>query len=292
MNELAVSLWKKWNDKYGAEFFSDFRREKKIKFPGFEVAFSIIYSKHIESWQKHPARTNYSSDKCFFCEGRDESHNLEEVLRVSHLRAWQSLKYAEPCHFLISDPTSHRENITTDDVIILHKLAKESGLSIFGNFRGSGASFPWHFHYQSLGTIFPIAMAGFENSQVINRVDVAKLRYPVAAYRFYPIGEEGRRTVAEVISNLPGAYNPLFFGAEIFIVPRIKSVPSNTNGFKFAASEIFGRIYARSKKAYMDFNRKIVNSALNEVCIEVEGLQTKIFERKLHELLEKGNDNI
>ncbi|MFZ2970705.1 MAG: hypothetical protein WA063_06150 [Minisyncoccia bacterium] len=283
MKELSDILRGKWNERFGLSFANDYREEKKITFSGNENVFRVIYSEHLEEYQRHPTRKQYELPDCFMCEGHDENYVFEEVAKIDHLRIWFSIKYATPCHYLIYDPEDHREKITEKDIVVLNELAKETGLSIFGNLRDSGASFPRHIHFQSLEVVFPLAGSPVKDSLKMNGIEIAKLDYPVSAFRLSSIEDSGIKVIARAISKLTMPYNPLFYGRDIFLVPRTRSVPSNANGFKFAAAEVAGIIFARSRKIYDLFDQKIMTDALNEVCLPQEKKNAKKFENRLIE---------
>ena len=285
MKELGSTLRNKWNKRFCAAFTNDIREEKIISFSSNMPSFKIVYSRQLEEWQQNPLRKSYTAPSCFFCKGHDEYHYLEEVARFAHLRIWYMVKFAAPCHFLIGDPTDHREDVSKNDVLVLQEMAKETGLSFFGNFRDSGASYPQHIHYQSLEIVFPIIRSSVETCFVVNEVEITKLRYPILAFRLSSRTDNGIRVIAQAIPELPKPYNLLFCGNEIFIVPRTKSVPSNTGGFKFAAAEVAGCIFARSKESYDFFNCQTIIDALNEVCLTCGCQEARLFEEELAELL-------
>ncbi len=285
MKELRNMLDEKWEKRFGEEFRNLETQNKKIVFPESRAAFNVVYLQHLEGYKKYPVEDQYGKERCFMCENSDENNLSEGTAKFKHLNIWMSLKFAAPSHYLIFDPHGHRENMTENDILALHQFVKETGFSTFGNFRNSGATIPKHIHYQSLKIIFPITQSKPEYVYSASGIKVEKLKYPIAAFRLISDSTEGIRTIAQAIPYLPKPYNVLFYGDEIYITIRTKSMPSNTNGFKFGGAEIFGHIFARSKEMYDFFNHQTLSAALEDVCLKPGSWRARSFEEKLIELL-------
>jgi hypothetical protein len=164
------------------------------------------------------------------------------------------------------------------DARVLERLSATAQLSVFGNFRGSGASYPSHLHFQCLDVEFPVA--GRSPSHVLyaqDGVQVAVLKYPVLLLRFAADSEHGQQLVARLIGRIPGAFNPLWSCGSIYIIPRTKSVPFNTTSNKFAAAEVFGRIYCRNRRFFDALDFETVLDALLDVCIPTGGSPARRF---------------
>jgi hypothetical protein len=286
MRDLATELRTRWNERFLREFEADERQIKVLISPQAEESFRVIHSKKLEQWYFSPeGQKRYNIPKCFFCEEHDEYQVLEAVVQFAHLRVYYNIKFAARCHFLIAPFSEHREYPNQNDVTSLLKLALLSGLSIFGNFRDSGAGYPQHVHYQSLEIVFPIAERAVENIFSTDYIRVARIDYPVAAFRLSSVTKEGIELIAKAVPVLPHPYNLLFYGENIFLIPRTKSVPFNTGGFKFAAAEVCGVVFTRTREIYNCLDYQMMLTALKDVCIPHGGREAERFEERLIEIL-------
>lgn len=285
MTEIKDLLERKWKKRFGSEFRTLETKKKKIAFPESGVDFSVVYLEHLEKYKKYPTENRSGEPECFMCKNEDEYNRSEGTAKFGHLNIWLSLKFAAPCHYLIFDPSDHREEPNEKDIIALHELAKATGLSIFGNYRSSGAGFPQHAHYQSLEIVFPIARSKEIYAFTESGIKAEKLRYPITAFRLTWEKASSIGSIAKIIPELPKPYNLMFFGDEIYLVPRIKSTPSNAKSFKFGAAEVLGHVFSRSEEIYDFFDRPTLKTSLENVCLKTGSWIARLFEEKLKELL-------
>lgn len=282
MDRLKERLDQAWEKRFGRDFRADVRATKTMFSPDGRKLCEVVHSRSLEEWYQSPrGKARYDKPRCFFCEKHDEFLLLETVMRLSHLGIYFNKKFVAPCHFLISPYAEHREAPNEDDIAVLQMLAARTRLSIFGNMRDSGASYPEHVHYQSLDIVFPITARPEEETIFNSPFRLARLNYPVAAYRLSPVPRRLSGPVAKVLTRLQRPYNPLFFGGDVFVVPRVKSVPSNTGGFKFAAAEVFGCVFTRSREFYDLLTCDLMLAAMQDVCLPAGSREAGEFEQRL-----------
>jgi hypothetical protein len=285
MPEFATLLRNAWDERFGKDFKNDKRESKFLPFLTGDKSFSIFYSKKLEEWYlSEKGKKRYEQPGCFFC-GGDE---LEVVLELefNHLKFCYNPKFADKYHFIIF-PQEHREFPNEKDIITLQEAALLTGLSIFGNLRNSGASYPQHIHYQSLDVIFPISNVTAEDIFCNDTVKVFRLNYPVAAFKLCTSGKKGLALIAHTVASISSPYNLLFYQNDLFIIPRTKSIPLNTGGFKFAAAEVCGCVFTRTKKMYESLNYSKIQAALRDVCFHYRSSEAKQFEGRLIKSLKK-----
>jgi hypothetical protein len=282
-----------WLAIYGDLWSADARETKVVSSSGGDLSFHVIHSAQLQGWYDSPAgRKRYSTPKCFFCDRHDEYNQLTAVCNFEHLVIYQSIKFCGPAHYLIA-PEEHREQISAPDVRTLERLSATTRLSVFGNLRGSGASYPAHLHFQSLDAEFPAA--GRNLSRVIfsqGGVRLTMLEYPVLLLRFDAESERDWLLVDRLIARIPGTFNPLWWRKSIYVIPRAKSIPFNTWGNKFAAAEVFGRIYCRSRQFFDALDFQTVLDALLDVCIPAEGAVGRRFIDEMECAAAKVSDEI
>jgi len=282
MDRLRKELDQAWEKRFGRDFRADVRATKTLFSPDGRKLCEVVHSRRLEEWYKSPqGKARYDKPKCFFCEKHDEFLLLETVMRLSHLGIYFNKKFVAPCHFLISPYAEHREAPNEDDIAVLQMLAAKTRLSIFGNMRDSGASYPEHVHYQSLDVAFPIAARPEEEVLFEAPFRLSRLDYAVAAYRLSPVLRCFSGFVAKVLARLQRPYNPLFFGGDAFVVPRVKSVPFNTGGVKFASAEVFGIVFARSRDFYDSLTCDLMLAAMQDVCLPAGSREAGEFEQRL-----------
>lgn len=283
MDGIKKRLDRFWDERFGLEYRSDVRTKKVIRTPDGTILCEIIHSQKLEDWYKSPEGiARYNKPSCFFCERHDQFNRIDVIETFGHLDIFFNLKFVAPCHFLITSG-EHRENVSFEDMLALQGFADATGLSVFGNFRDSGASYPAHVHYQSLDVEFPLVHLPLMRETFYRDIKVARLHYPVAAFAFTPIRAGGDITIAKLVSLLPLPFNSLFWRREVFVVPRIKSVPSNTRGFKFAAAEVMGTIFCRTRELFDFFDYDNVMTALCDVCRS--GHAADIYEIAIQKIL-------
>lgn len=283
MDQIRAQLLHAWNARFLRDFQADERLTKTLVSPQGKELCRVMHSRKLEEWYNSPqGKARYRKPKCFFCERHDEYWCLDTVLRLGHLGVYFNIKFVAPCHYLISPLSEHRELMDERDVAMLQDLAIRSGLSIFGNFRDSGASYPEHVHYQSLDLMFPLTSTWGEEILSNGTLRLARMDYPVAAFRISPVGEDSEGTlVGRILTRLPRPYNPLFYSRNTFVIPRVKSVPANTNGFKFASAEVYGCVFTRSRETYDSFSYESMLAALEEVCLPAGSARALEFEQAL-----------
>lgn len=284
MLHTIVSLKQAWSQKLSEEFDKDQRETKIVQSPDGRGFFRVVYSKKLEEWYLSPeGKARYDKPFCFFCEEHDEYHKRNETKIIEHLKIFFNRKFVMRNHWLVS-PIEHRSEPKISDFAVLQRIAEISGLIIFGNLRDSGASYPIHVHYQTLETEFPaISLPGeliYENKYL----GLEKLRYPELVFRFSCEQNRTKTTIDHIglaAISQPGSFNPIFYGKDIYLVPRTKSVPTNTGGFKFAAAEACGSFFVRTKKLFDIMDGKFILSALDDVCLPVDGIAAKLYEDRL-----------
>lgn len=288
MQTIREVLQKRWDEEFGKEYEQNVQEQKILLMPDGEVLCEVIFSKKLEEWyESDKGKARYSKPECFFCELHDEYHELREVAQWKHFKIYFNLKFVAPCHFLIA-PNEHREYPSFEDIIALQGLARESGLVIIGNFRDSGASFPQHVHYQSLLTDFCVTKKKKIGLGKVNDICIERLNYPTAIYRLSPRLDrkeapgfrisQDREDIARIICRAKKPYNLLFDSQNTFVTPRKKSVPYNTNGFKFATAEVFGKVYCRSRSFYDSLDTTLMLDALKDVCTETQSVESEPFD--------------
>jgi len=201
-------------------------------------------------------------------------------MQFEHIGVFYNLKSVARYHFLMA-PNEHREDPAPEDITTLQRLAQLSGWSIIGNLNNSGASYPSHVHYQSLDLKFPIVR--FSKQVIVNThsVTISKIDYLVAAYCFTANDKQGLYNIARIIPQLPQPFNLMFWDNHIYLIPRTKSVPSNTNGFKFATAEVCGTIFVRSEEQFEMFDLVTTIDALKNVGLDFHGQPAKDFEQQI-----------
>lgn len=288
MSEIRDVLRTQWFEEFGKEYKGDAQEQKTLLMPDGEVLCEVIFSKKLEEWyESDKGKARYGKPECFFCDLHDEFRELREVAQWKHLRIYCNLKFVAPCHFLIA-PQEHREYSNAEDIIALQEFACESSLVIIGNFRDSGASFPRHVHYQCLDTNFCVAEKKKIGLGSVHDICIERLNYPTAIYRLSPRLDrsqfpgfsvsQDREDVARIICRAKKPYNLLVDSRNTFITPRKKSVPCNTGGFKFAAAEVFGKVYCRSRSFYDSLNTTLMLNALKDVCVETQSVESAPFD--------------
>lgn len=282
-----------WLRLYGELWRGDERQVKTLTVPAVDALFHVVHSVQLQSWYDSPAgKQRYSAPKCFFCDKHDEYNQLITVCSFGHLVVYQCVKFCEPAHYLIA-PEEHREQIAIPDVRLLEKLSATAQLSVFANLRGSGASYPAHLHFQSLDVEFPATRS--ERSRVVyahNGVKLEILDYPVLLLRFAADSDNGWELAAKLMCRIASPFNPLWWRGSIYIIPRTKSVPFNTAGNKFAAAEVFGRIYCRNRHFYDALDSETVLGALLDVCIPTGSPLARRFMQELECLIAKVSHEI
>lgn len=293
MSDLATELRAKWSERFGTEFGTDDRAIKDLRSPQEERLFQVLYSNNLEQWYRCPkGKKRYNAPRCFFCEEHDEYELLETLVQIDHLRVYYKLNFAARFHFLIVPFSEHRDYPSTDDITVLRKLALASGLSILCNFKESGASYPQHVHYQSLEMEFPIVQRPVETVFSTDVLDMARVDYPIAAFRLSTASRDGVEIIAKALPLLPLQYNLLFYQEDIFLIPRTRSVPFNTGGFKFATAEVCGVVFTRTKEMYESFDYEMMMAALADVCLARRGPDIEGFEERLIRILKSRMDEI
>lgn len=279
-----VSLKHRWSRRFGKVFDEDRREIKLIQSPDGRGFFRVMYSQKLEEWYLSPkGKARYDKPNCFFCDEFDEYHREEDVKIIKHLKVFFNLKFVMRNHWLIA-PIKHRAKPTALDVAVLQKMAAMSGLSIFGNFRDSGASYPKHVHYQTLETEFPVASRPGRLIYDDKGVKVETLSYPVLVFRFSPQKDWTRAAINRVgviTTSQPGTCNLMFYGRDIYLIPRTKSVPANTDGFKFAAAEACGSIFTRGRRLFDVMDGEVILAALWDVCLPLDSVEAKHYEESL-----------
>lgn len=286
MRQDIVSIKHAWNRKFGRAFDEDQRDVRIIPSPGGQGFFRVTYSQKLEGWYHSPrGKARYDKPGCFFCNKHDEYVHVRLIKTIHHLEVFFNLKFVMRNHLLIA-PSEHRDDPATADVVTLQQLAMISGLSVFGNFRDSGASYPQHVHYQTLETEFPIVS---QPGDILHRntdMKVETVRYPVLAFRFSPYREiewtpDGVRRAGQIITSQLGTFNLVFYGRDIYLIPRTKSVPCNTNGFKFAAPEVCGSIFIREKRLFDILDGDALVTALQDVCLPLHQPEARQYQDRL-----------
>jgi len=283
---LEITLRNAWDRKFGDDFRADQREVKVLTSSAGQRLCQVAYSRKLEEWYLSPAgKARYEKAKCFFCEGHDEYKNLLTIARFDHFGIYHNIKFVGKCHFLVAPFSEHREYPNKSDITVLRKLALSSDLSILGNFRNSGASYPQHIHYQSLEAVFPIIERPVENVFSTDSVSVARINYPILAFSLSSVSKGGIESIAQTISVLQCPINLLFHAGTVFLVPRTKSIPSNTQGFKFAAAEVFGLVFTRTREMYNSLDHGMMLTALLDVCLPSHSRAAESFQEALIENL-------
>lgn len=287
MEKLKKILFFAWNRKFGQDYRKDKRKIKNFYSSNSNLLFQVIYSLALENWYKSPAgQKRYDKPKCFFCDRHDEFNLVRVLVKFKHLHFVFNLKFVDKHHFLIF-PRRHDEFPSKKDIEILWHIAKKTGLSIMGNFRDSGAGYPSHVHYQSLDTDFPITERRKTAFLKKGILEISLVDYPVFEFFLKINSKKEAKVVSELVSKLPCPYNPLICSDGIYICPRTRSVPSNIGGFKFAASEVFGKVYCRSMKLFNLLSRKNMEGALLSVCIPKESKEAESYKRNIENLIKE-----
>jgi hypothetical protein len=266
MTDLDVWLSNSWRQRFGHKYTNSRRDGKILQDPSSGLYFEAEYLESLAEWYESPAgKKRYSDPECFFCNEHDAYRKLETVWQSGHLRVYQNAKFCRENHFLIAPYDEHREQATIADIEVLYNLAQASGLSIFGNFRDAGASYPDHVHFQSLRIEFPLVHRSYTVIGRNEHATMSLIDYPVLAVSLEPNDQLGVKTAAQIFCGLAIAANIVLDQKRVIILPRQKSVPSNTNGFKFAAAEMAGTIFCRQRDFFdrLDFNLTLV--AIKEV---------------------------
>jgi len=293
MNDIKTRLHQAWKRKFARLFEADERETKTLSSPQGQALCQVTYSKRLEQWYRSSVRkARYEKPECFFCEKHDEYALLETVTQFHHLGIYFNAKYVAPCHFLISPGSEHREYPNERDVVALSELAGCTGLSILGNFRDSGASYPRHVHYQSLGLEFPMAGTPEEEIFVSDSIRLARMDYPVVALCVCPRGTKGLKLAGVVVPKVPHPHNLLFYGDNIFIIPRAKSIPFNTKGFKFGAAEVCGHVFARTREMYEMMDYDLTLAALQDVCVPGRDKKAQECENRFLEAIEEATHEV
>src|ERR1017187_7933852 len=236
--------------------------------PAGDPLAMAIYSAELRNWYDSAARRKYYSEpRCFFCDRHDEYCQLHEVCRAGHLAIYDNRKFCEPAHYLIA-PLEHREQLTALDIVTLYEFSQATGLTIFANLRDAGASYPQHLHFQSLDVEFASIPRG-----TVRRLEspqpwrVAVLDYPCLLLQFEAESAREWPALAALVAELPSAVNALWSGPVLSVIPRTKQVPGNTGGNKFAAAEVFGRIYCRDRELFERLDVDTALEALRDVAL-------------------------
>jgi ATP adenylyltransferase/5',5'''-P-1,P-4-tetraphosphate phosphorylase II len=284
MVKKIIFLKHEWNKLFGQAFDEDRRETKVIPSPDGQGFFRVIYSQKLEGWYQSPrGQARYSKPACFFCEKFDEYHQVDCVRIIDHLEIFFNLKFVMRNHLLIA-PTEHRSQPTVTDVATLQKIAAVSGLSIFGNFKNAGASYPRHVHYQTLETEFPVVSRPGKPVYDDHGIRLEILSYPVLAFKLSPLREWAPVSInhaGTVITSHTGTFNLVFYGKDIYLIPRSKSVPANTDGFKFAAAEVCGSIFVRERQLFDVIDGETILWALRDVCLPSNTPEAQHFEDEL-----------
>lgn len=279
-----VFLKHEWNRRFGKVFDEDWRKTKVIPSPDGRGFFRVVYSQKLEEWYLSPkGKARYDKPDCFFCEKADEYHQIDCMATFEHLEVFFNIKFVMRNHLLIA-PIEHREQPTVADVVVLSQLAQNSGLSVFGNFQNSGASYPKHVHYQSLETEFPIVSRPGRSVYADQEFQVETLDYPVLAFRFLPQKDwtlDLLKHAGRIMVSQAGTFNLIFYGQDIYLVPRVGSVPANMGSFKFAAAEVCGSIFVRERNLYDVLDGEMILVALKDVCLPTGGLEAQHYEARL-----------
>lgn len=290
MTELGHSLRCLWQQEFGQAYQDDPREEKVLTSPRGEELFTIVYSPFLEKWyQSDQGRARYQKPTCFFCDRHDEYNQLNKIATFEHLDICPNIKFVAPCHLLIF-PFEHRSYPTSQDVISIHQLAKDTGLTILANFQGSGASYVEHVHFQAFDRKLPITKRPFHRIWGDHHLTIEQATYPIGAYRLMPTTQNGVVKIAHALTPASTNYNPLFVGNKIFIIPRTRSVPLNTQGNKFAAAEVFGTCFTRSRSCYDLYDYDLVVAALISVGLPSRSPRCHEFEAKLIRSLKESAD--
>jgi hypothetical protein len=139
-------------------------------------------------------------------------------------------------------------------------------------------------HYQTLEIEFPIFSRPGKTIYEDEEVKLERLYHSVLDFRFLPQTSWKRnslRNVGQTIISQPGSLNPIFHKQAIYIVPRTKSVPRNTDGFKFTAAEVCGSIFAREKKLFDALDGNLILEALKDVCLPADSSAAKKYKDDL-----------
>jgi len=293
MKSIVDVLKNGWNERHKKDFYEDSRKSKILFSPSGQKLFEVEYSSKLEKFYFNKfGKERYNKPVCFFCDKNDEYHYLEQVARFKHLGIFFNIKSVGVFHFLIS-PWEHRELPTQDDIAALRQLSSTfSGLSILGNLKDSGAGYPIHIHYQTLFLKFlsvDFPCASFFSNEFLQ---VEIVEYPELIFKFSAARNNCDNVMNKVISRFPPPYNPLFYNGNIFILPRTKSVPCNTDGAKFAAAEVYGHVIARNLKMYNDMNYLKMLSALDDVCLPKLGEKAKKYKEAVLKILEENGNEI
>lgn len=290
MDIVGIYLRTEWMKKFGSVYLADQRQTKTLCLPNGEKLCDVTYSPQLEQWyQSDQGKARYAQPECFFCEGHDQFQRLEKIVESDHLKIYFNVKFVTPFHFLVA-PTDCREHPTPEDILALQKLAINADLAIIGNFRDSGAGYPKHVHYQTLSLVFPITGINRDCIESSYSLELEKVRSQNLVFRFHCNSENTRkrRMVAWVCAKAPKPLNLLFCKHDIYLAPRTKSVPFNTNGFKFAAAEVFGHVFVRTRKMFDDLNSATMIDALNDVCLVAESNLAKDYESRLLECVKEA----
>lgn len=255
-----------WYSKFKRQWGADVRERKVLLNRQGQVVWEVIFSEILQGWYQSPERKKcYAKPNCFFCDQHDEFTLLRQVTEYGHMGVFDNLKFCEPQHYLIT-PAEHREHVTEQDVLVLSDLSKASKLSIIGNFRDAGASYPQHVHYQTLETVFSSINGSPVESLWSEGFCVEALDYPELLVHVKPLGANNA-LFAKMVASLPSPYNLLFWDGSVYMIPRTKSVPSNTQGTKFATAEVFGKVYCRNRAFYNSLDYAVMAEAMAEVCL-------------------------
>jgi ATP adenylyltransferase/5',5'''-P-1,P-4-tetraphosphate phosphorylase II len=276
INDITF-LKHEWNRRFGEVFDEDQRETKIVLSPDGRGFFRVMYSRKLEEWYSSSrGQARYKKPKCFFCDKFDEYHEVGCIKVIGHLEVFFNIKFVMRNHLLIA-PIEHREQLIMADVLTLQQLAMLSGLSIFGNLRNSGASYPEHIHYQTLETEFPIVSRPGNLVYEDGEVKLEVLDYPILVFRF----SSSVNRASAAITLRSGTFNIMLYGKDIYLIPRTKSIPANTNGFKFAAPEVCGSIFVRERQLFDTIDGEMVLAALRDVCLPFDGIEAKSYKHKL-----------
>lgn len=292
MKRLREKLSSVWRAEFGEAYDNDVRERKDILLPSGMKFFEVIKSSSLGGYYSSDrGRNRYSKNTCYFCNRRDSMGADEIIAPYYHLRLALNVKFADVDHFLVF-PLRHSEDPTEQDIRRLSQLSIKTGLSIIGNFRDSGASYPAHVHFQTLNTIFPVEnMPGLKTWQT-SGVRYHEYFFPVWQFYLSYYNKRSLDIVSRTITRLPKPFNLLFSGHNIYVCPRKKSIPFNTNGAKFASAEVFGRAYSRSQEFFDLMDYETVMSALCDVCLLPQCNEAKEYGELVKKIIKEVRDEI
>jgi hypothetical protein len=301
MRDISDFLREEWNKRHGEEWNNDERLVRVERVPGRKYFFRVTHSSSLEAWTNNPTRKRYQGAGCFFCEEHDQYHYLEKVMDYQEICLYHNAKFVAPCHFLAC-PVEHRQYPTPQDFISLTSLAVDSGLTIFGNLKDSGASYPRHIHYQPISDEVPPGdedtKEAFKDSVAppsvlpIKAMDARRIfhsgglslfvvDWPLAVYFWEYEGERAQVIAAAAASRTPQPFNPMFAGNRIYVVGRKSSHSPSLDGFKVAAAEAYGCFFCRKRSQWDELSLPAIMKALTETGIMSDSNESSGFEESV-----------